>query len=140
METQKAAFQIEGFYFDQVRINHSNQENTKLGIDFKPSGIFHTSASLYKLNLEFKAINKENDTENELVKLTMVALFKFENVTTKEEIPDYFYRNAIAIVFPYIRAFVSNITLQANSKVIILPTMNLSNLEKPLKENTVVAE
>lgn len=115
-------------------------ENTKLGFDFKPSGVFHILTSTFVLNLEFKAINKEGNNENELVNLKLVASFKFEGVRTKDEIPDFFYRNAIAIVFPYIRSFVSSLTLQANSKVIMLPTMNLSNLEIPLKENTVVEE
>lgn len=50
--------------------------------------------------------------------------------------PSYFYRNSIAIVFPYIRAFISTVTLQANIPPIILPTMNLTSLEIPLKQNT----
>ncbi|MBK7039827.1 MAG: protein-export chaperone SecB [Bacteroidetes bacterium] len=54
------------------------------------------------------------------------------------EIPTFFYKNCIAIIFPYLRAFLSTLTLQANVKPLILPLMNLSGLEKPLIENTVL--
>lgn len=42
----------------------------------------------------------------------------------------------MAILFPYIRAFVSTVTLQANVMPILLPTVNLSSLESRLRENT----
>lgn len=38
----------------------------------------------------------------------------FESARTLEDIPDYFYANSIAILFPYVRAFVSTVSLQAN--------------------------
>ncbi|EXZ22215.1 pretranslocase subunit SecB family protein, partial [Bacteroides fragilis str. S13 L11] len=52
------------------------------------------------------------------------------------EIPNFFYPNSIAILFPYVRAFVSTLTLQANIKPILLPTLNLSSLQDTLRENT----
>ena len=47
-----------------------------------------------------------------------------------------FISNSIAILFPYVRAFVSTLTLQANIKPILLPTLNLSSLQDILRENT----
>lgn len=48
-----------------------------------------------------------------------------------------FYANSIAIVFPYIRAFISTVTLQANLvSPILLPTMNLTSLGERLMNNT----
>ena len=52
------------------------------------------------------------------------------------DIPGFFYPNSIAILFPYIRAFVSTLTLQANVTPIVLPTLNLTNLQEKLKKNT----
>ena len=78
------------------------------------------------------------DTEKAVFKINSTAIFKFSSAIQIEEIPSYFYRNAIAIVFPYIRAFISTLTLQANTRLLKLGLMNLSALEKPLKENTVV--
>lgn len=53
-----------------------------------------------------------------------------------KDIPDFFYANSIAIIFPYIRAFVSTLTLQANIPPIVLPTLNLSQLRTILRDNT----
>lgn len=56
------------------------------------------------------------------------------------EIPNYFYANSLAIIFPYIRAFVSTITLQSNMHPIVLPTVNLMGLSEKLKRNTDVVD
>ena len=69
-----------------------------------------------------------------------VAWFEFQDVERIEDIPDYFYANSIAILFPYVRAFVSTLTLQANVPPMVLPTLNLFPLQKILQENTIVAE
>jgi len=53
-----------------------------------------------------------------------------------EDIPDFFYKNSIAILFPYLRAYLSLVTTQANVPGIILPTYNLSGLEEELRSNT----
>jgi hypothetical protein len=41
-------------------------------------------------------------------------------------------------MFPYLRVFASTLTLQANTKLLKLGLMNLSDLEVPLKENVSV--
>ena len=84
-------------------------------------------------------INVSNkESENPFVEISCKGIFKFENVSTFEEIPEFFYRNSIAILFPYVRAYLSLVTTQANVPGIILPTLNLSNLETELKSNTVI--
>jgi len=70
------------------------------------------------------------------VRVNCKAIFDFDDDAKEAGIPDYFYKNSIAIVYPFIRSFISSLTLQANVKLILLPTMNLSSLEAPLKENT----
>lgn len=130
----KAAFSLEKYFFSKVDINLENRKSNDLGISFEPSGLFLSDSSSYELKFIFKA-----DTEGgeiPFVTIECVATFKFENVNDIEEIPTYFYRNSIAIIFPYMRAFISTVTLQANIPPVILPTMNLSSLEKPLRENT----
>jgi preprotein translocase subunit SecB len=66
------------------------------------------------------------------------GLFKFHHISTFEEIPSFFYRNAIAILFPYLRSFVSIVTTQANNPGVILPTLNLSSLEGDLRNATSI--
>lgn len=134
--SQKAAFQLERYLFSKVNIDVDNKCNDKMSVDFIPSGIFVKEESQYDLKFVFKAFYEELGPESPYVEIECIGYFSFEEVNSIEEIPSFFYRNAIAILFPYVRAFVSMVTLQANLAPVVLPTLNLSNLEQPLKENT----
>lgn len=80
------------------------------------------------------------ETSAKVVEVSYIAIFSFENKVMPNEIPDYFYANSLAIIFPYIRAFVSTITLQSNMHPIVLPTVNLMGLSEKLKRNTDVVD
>lgn len=135
--SQKAAFQLEKYLFNKVSINLENKGNEEMVVDFNPSGVYIQEKSQYNLKFTFKAFFEEQGIENPYVLIECTGFFKFEDVQDTEQIPSFFYRNAIAILFPYLRAFVSMVTLQANVAPVVLPTLNLSDLEQPLKDNTV---
>lgn len=90
--------------------------------------------------MTFNFLAKSDDTDISAIEIDCSAEFKFQDVNSLEEIPDYFYANSIAIIFPYLRAFVSTVTLQANIVPLLLPTMNLSNLQVELKAHTVASD
>ena len=52
----------------------------------------------------------------------------------------YFYTNAPAILFPYIRAYISTLTNLSGYKPINLPTLNLTSLREELEKNTTEVE
>ena len=131
----KAAFSIAHYRFTKVAIDVSNFNDDELELDFSPQGIFNSEDSTFELTFNFKAFAK-GDQDNPFVNIQCVGLFKFENLASYDDIPSYFYRNSIAILFPFVRSFVSIVTIQANVPPIMLPTMNLSSLEEPLKQNT----
>lgn len=136
MKTEKATFKIADFYFEKVFLQNTKEQIEGLELDFDPSGIFHSDTKIFELKIVFKAFDKEKGIKNPQVSIDFVSTFSFTNVDEIKEIPDFFYRNAIAIVFPYIRAFISNLTLLSNSKLLILPTMNMAKLEVPLRDKT----
>lgn len=134
---ESATFTLEGYHFQEISLFLDEFEsNPTLSINFDPQGEFIESESVYKLKFTFNA--KTENTDKSVVKVLCKASFKFQNITKLEDIPDYFYPNSIAIVFPYVRALVSTLTLQANVRPILLPTMNLSSLKDDLKANTIV--
>lgn len=137
---KKAAFSLETIVFNQVFIDSDKYTGEKFKIDFNASGIYFKSDNKYELNLIFKALHDESDKDNFFVRVNCKAFFVFNTDTIELGIPDYFYSNSIAIVYPFIRSFISSLTLQANVKLILLPTMNLSSLEAPLKANTIIEE
>jgi preprotein translocase subunit SecB len=133
---QKAAFSIIGYQFDRIQIDLNNHKSKDLALAFETKGLFDNENSTFELQFVVNVSNKE--AENPFVEISCKGNFKFDNVSSLDEIPDFFYRNSIAILFPYVRAYLSLVTTQANVPGIILPTLNLSNLESELKSNTTI--
>ncbi len=132
---EQAKFSFKAFRILDAEL-HFAKVTGNLNLQFYPEGLFDADTHQYHLHLSFRAIN-DNTDEDVVVQLESIALFQMEDTVTKvEEIPSYFYANSIAIVFPYLRAFVSTLTLQSNAKPMVLPTMNLSSLEEELRRNT----
>ncbi len=119
----------------KLTLTFQKKTSNSLDIAFSPFGKFISKKSVFEL--KFKVAAHNGEVADAFVEIECIAFFKFEDGLQFENIPTYFYRNSIALIFPYVRAFISTVTLQANIPPIILPTMNLSSLEIPLKENTV---
>ena len=130
---EKAKFMLDGYFFEKATLDFSNQGGD-LSLNFHPSGVYHNKTQTYTLQLAFAAECEDKC----IVSVDCVAEFSFVDCKGMGEIPVYFYTNSIAIVFPYIRAFVSTLSLQANVNPIILPTLNLTKLGEVLKGNTIV--
>ena len=134
---ENAKFKLESYKFTHAFLNIKEDTNL-LNLDFKPNGVFYPNNKSFKLEFLFQA--KDDASKEDIVKVNCVAWFLFQDINKFEDIPDYFYANSIAILFPYVRAFVSTLTLQANVPPIVLPTLNLFSLQSSLQQNTVVAE
>jgi preprotein translocase subunit SecB len=131
---QKAAFSIINYQFDKVSIDLNNHNSKDLSLSFDTSGIYFNENQNFELRFVVKVA--QNTNENPFAEISCKGTFKFENIDSFDNIPEFFYRNSIAILFPYVRAYLSLVTTQANVPGIILPTLNLSNLESELKKNT----
>lgn len=107
-------------------------------LKIEPSGIYFQRERQYVLTLVFKASYKKENTDFEVINIKLKAVFSFGDMVEADNIPPYFYANSIAIIFPYVRAFVSTITLQANVAPIMIPTLNVSLLEHELRRNTIL--
>ncbi len=134
MET--ASFQLKDYQFTRVELNKANLKSTDLGLSFDVSGQFSKIDHSSNFQLTFETIAQSKETEDEFLHIVCVANFVFENISTQEEIPEFFYTNSVAILFPYVRAYVSLLTSQAQIRPLVLPTLNLTHLSEPLKANT----
>ena len=108
----------------------------ELSIKFIPSGLFDKNKSCFYLSFKFLVFTEKEEDTNPYLSIRCMGTFKFENKIEFSDIPDYFYNNSLAILFPYLRAYVSLITNQSNLPPVILPTLNLQSLFSPLKENS----
>ena len=136
---KQAEFSLKNYKFTHVELNLDNiKEKDNLALELNPCGVFFSEKGDYELFFDFTASNTVNGQKNIVVHVICKALFHFNNTCSFSDIPEYFYANSIAIIFPYVRAFVSTVTLQANIAPIILPTLNLSALRDNLKSNTSI--
>ena len=136
---EKAAFKLDGYQFVKASINFDIPNESTLHIQFFPQG--KLSLSKGKYSLTFEVIVSCGEGGAEVVNVTCKAQFSFGNpISSEEEVPRFFYPNSLAIVFPYVRAFVSTMTLQANIPPVVLPTVNLTGLSDTLQRNTEVSE
>jgi|SRR5690625_169598 len=130
-----AAFSIIDYRFDQVHIDLAKDIKNDLSLDFKTNGTYFSEKNEFQLIFHVEI--KDTEEDNPFIQIRCRGYFRFKNVSKLEEIPDFFYSNSIAILFPYVRAYISMVTTQANIKGIILPTLNLSDLGPELRANTI---
>jgi len=131
-----ATFTLKSYRFLQVSMDMETQEAATLSVSFDPCGEYSKSTGEYKLRL----ITRVSSEEKEFISTTLQVVFGFIEPIELSEIPDYFYPNCMAIVFPYVRSFLSTLSLQANVPPIILPIINFSDLQGILKRNTKEVE
>jgi preprotein translocase subunit SecB len=131
---EQASFKISNYTFTKTILDFSYHNEEELEISFAVSGTFKKSSSEYELKFTFSGLSTGFETP--FVTVDCVGTFKFKNVSNLAEVPTYFFRNSIALLFPYIRAYISIITVQSNNRPLVLPTLNLSSLEEPLRKNS----
>ena len=136
-EGKKAAFKFLEYQIPEFSFKEPSNTNVEtLDIRFEAQGNYDLTESIYSMQILFLSSTKE---DGEVTRVLTIAKFSFEEKGMPlDDIPPYFYRNGLAIVFPFIRAFISTLTLQANLKLLIIPILNLSELEEELKSKTVL--
>ena len=135
---EKAAFKLDNYHFTKASLDFNIPNDAELNISFNPKGVFYAKDARY--DLVFDVTVECVETNTDVVKVSCEASFSFGNTVSIEDIPDYFYPNSLAIVSPYVRAFVSTISLQANVQPVVLPTVNLMGLTEKLKEQTKIID
>lgn len=135
MKAENARFFFEKYRITQIEYFEQNNSGEQLAVSIDPSGEYFEAEGRFVLKLSVVTFSEGHDAAP-VWKISVEGCFKFDEPVPFEELPEYLYKNSIAITFPYIRAFLSTVTLQANTKIFILPLLNLSSLESLLRENT----
>lgn len=121
-----------------MRFNYENMivENFSLSKRIDPESNVNTSELNYSVqllntnnfNVKFSIRISNYDFE---LDLTACCIFTTEDSLDQEFIQGNFAQiNAPAIAYPYIRAYISNVTLLSGFKPVILPTINFVKLNK----------
>lgn len=129
-------FQFQGYRIQKSFIEIFEVGDDDLNIDFEMSGHITVEKGLFVLTLTTKINNKSNKIN---IEVTAIGKFNFPKDSVLDNLNNFFYLNAPALLFPYVRAYISTLTNLSGIKPITLPTLNLTELGKSLKDKTVVA-
>ena len=106
--------------------NTSYDKNGRLMLDYTFDSNTKTNSEKNKMQIELSAhIFKDAERNNFPFEMRVCLVGDFELETEQENIID-FEANAIAILFPYLRALVSTYTANVNINPVILPAMNIN--------------
>lgn len=137
---KNSCLQFRGFKIDNVTYQLNNkdlgsdssrkneEQRLKLDIEKKITQINETEI---KAILVVK-IGEKDDNSPLYIEVSAYGIFHFEEDDDLDEatIKAIKEENTIAILFPYVRAFISNLTVGANIPVIVLPIINVNKLTK----------
>lgn len=129
--------QLEHIFYNDVQLNVESLDKKitskiKTNLDFTSSLIKDEESNRFSITFLLRLENN-----NFKFSVNAVAQFLTNEVLTEDFLDSSFcFINAPAIAFPYLRTYVSNITLNSGFNPIILPSFNFVNLHKEkLKED-----
>lgn len=135
-ETKKSGFQFTGFHISKSFIENkglSKVSSDDLEMEFLPRGEKNDNKNEYRLFIEVKISSEDKSF---VVNIEAVGFFNYPGNIDNTILSNYFYINAPAILFPYLRAYISALTTLSGFDTVTLPTINFTYLGNRLKENT----
>src|SRR5690606_22375327 len=131
--TKSSPFRLDQFSVIEFSIKRNPVKQGTAFIDIPPSAVIDEDKKAYVIYLE---VNLKGEKDSCNIALKADGLFKFKSTMKQEELSNYFYVNAPAIIFPYIRAYVASVSALSGLSPINLPVMNLTGLGEELKKKT----
>nr|WP_315425060.1 protein-export chaperone SecB [uncultured Pedobacter sp.] len=130
-QIKNSPFRLESFTVIESHIVREPDGMGEVDIDIIPKGILNRPKKNFSLFLD--VIVKDNSSFT--ININCVGVFRFKSDISEQEMSNYFLVNAPAIIFPYVRSYISAMTALSGLKAINLPVMNLSSLKEELKKS-----
>lgn len=138
MEVIKSKFSFIEFLIEESSISRKPiNEKGELSIDITPYGVIDKSRNVFQLRL---VVSISESNERFKANIVAIGLFLFEEISDASALPEYFLINAPAIIFPYIRSYISALTALSGMEAINLPLVRMANLVEKLKDNMTEVE
>jgi preprotein translocase subunit SecB len=129
---EKSTFQFLDYVISKsLLLRGTEKSDGEFNINITPSGIIDKDESRFQLTLDLKLTD---NTEQTVINIEAIGFFSFEG--DYKAVENFLFLNAPAILYPYLRAYISSLTALSGLDTITIPTMNLSGLKDQLKENT----
>lgn len=130
-QEKQTAFKLDRVLILESSIKRNPKNMGDFAMDIDPSGLIDHVSNTYTLKLDV-VVNDSNDSFTAKVSAIGIFYFKTED---KLSLCNYFYTNAPAIMFPYIRAYISSLTALSGLPAVNLPVEKFAFTDK-LKAQT----
>lgn len=132
MEQNISKFRFKGYKITHSELNISGEqsENTEYSIGINAKGKAETDNFILTLDVSISSNDNSIDA-NVVVKGT----FNFNKEISKEILNSLFCANAPAIMFPYVRAYISTLTALSGVDTVVIPTLAMTPLGEEIKES-----
>lgn len=131
----KSSFQFEGYRVKKAILEINKISGDELDVKFDVSGELNIPKKKFFLSLKTEISDVSRD-----INFEVEFEGKFSITSEKVEINDFILINAPAILFPYIRAYITTMTSLSGIKPMILPTLNLTSLKSELEDKIVIVK
>ena len=130
-DVRRASFRLKNYIITETVVRLTGKTIGKdIQVGISPEGKLNQKDKSFTLTLN---VVVRDDKKNLNISLSIDGVFEYDTDSMQELLP-FICNNAPAILFPYIRAYISNITALGGISPIILPTVNLENVGKTLKD------
>ncbi|QJC53038.1 hypothetical protein HGI30_16625 [Paenibacillus albicereus] len=128
-----AQIQLTNYYISRINFKYTPES---VEVDEKSLKIAHDIEFLENNLVKVIVKCSVGDETGLLLNVILVGEFKITrgNDADEEEIQELCENNTLAILFPYLRSAISDISLKANTQPIILPTINIYALIEDQKK------
>lgn len=130
---KKSGFRLDQFFVTNFAINRKPVDQGEVEFNISPYGVVEPVSKTFTVQL---TVDVKDHSGSFDIHLIAVGIFEFKDMEDPENISNYFYVNAPAIMFPYVRSYISTVTALSGLNAVNLPVMRLTKLEKALRENT----
>ena len=121
-------FVVPKFLFEKTQPNEG--ENV---FEIMPQAVINRKEKQFHINIDLEIQDIKNQFD---LKMICVGIFEY-NVEDEGLLLNFLSLNGPAIIFPYIRSFISSFTALSGFDTITLPTLNLSAYKESIIENLI---
>jgi len=127
---KNSIFQFNRFKVIKSLIEIKGKGSEELNLEIEPKSVLNNNENIF--NLEMK-VNIVDETGN--INIEIIVEGEYNIMERDENLKSFLFTNAPAIMFPYVRAYITSLTALSGITTITLPTMNLLGLKEKLAEN-----
>lgn len=129
---KKSGFQFNGFKVIKSLIEIKGKGSEELNLEIEPKSVLSNIENNFILEMKVVIIDETGN-----INIEIIVEGEYKILERDENLKSFLFTNAPAIMFPYVRAYITSLTALSGITTITLPTMNLIGLKDKLAENFV---